>query len=313
MDDILKNLRVVADQLESNSMFKEAKMVDRVIRKVAARNTIDIDARVNGSNMQRTQEMIGTYTRRIGDVQKLMANRSNPASLQKLKDIASHTDIAPDSANDYEGVLSLLESGLQKYKNHLTQLTTGGQAQKPPTGDTISIERLPETPASEPSAPSVSQAPAQPEVQTQPQAPAQQPAPVQKQQPAPVEEQTEGQGEGEEQDKGDVDDASIKEISGRYGIPYRLLKAMVDYKGINAFLPETVQVMGDAKKYGPKQNLDKGAKYLSDMYKQFKTWPMAVGAFQAGPESVARYGNKVPPFATNYVNTIMNNAGMAQA
>ena len=46
----------------------------------------------------------------------------------------------------------------------------------------------------------------------------------------------------------------------------------------------------------PAQNLEGGARYLRQMYKRFGDWRLALAAYNAGPETVARYGD-VPPYA----------------
>ncbi len=39
----------------------------------------------------------------------------------------------------------------------------------------------------------------------------------------------------------------------------------------------------------------KAARYLSMMYKRFGNWRLALAAYNAGPEAVAKYGG-VPPY-----------------
>lgn len=54
---------------------------------------------------------------------------------------------------------------------------------------------------------------------------------------------------------------------------------------------ESNQILGNAA-----LQLDIGARYLSDMYKQFKDWKLALAAYNAGPGNVQKYGG-IPPFA----------------
>lgn len=55
----------------------------------------------------------------------------------------------------------------------------------------------------------------------------------------------------------------------------------------------------------PEQNLEGGARYLAAQYRRFNSWRLALAAYNAGPEAVAKYGG-VPPFkeTQNYVRVI---------
>jgi len=74
---------------------------------------------------------------------------------------------------------------------------------------------------------------------------------------------------------------------------------------------------GTAKELGvdmndPYQNIEGGMRYLSQQYERFGTWPLALAAYNAGPNAVEKYGG-IPPFEETelYVPTILNRAGMA--
>jgi soluble lytic murein transglycosylase-like protein len=55
----------------------------------------------------------------------------------------------------------------------------------------------------------------------------------------------------------------------------------------------------------PRQNLDGGAKYLRQQYDTFRSWPLALAAYNAGPKAVEKY-NGIPPYkeTQNYVKVI---------
>ncbi|PCH68264.1 MAG: transglycosylase [Rhodobacteraceae bacterium] len=55
----------------------------------------------------------------------------------------------------------------------------------------------------------------------------------------------------------------------------------------------------------PYENLDGGAKYLAKQFKKFRSWQLALAAYNAGPKAVKKYGG-IPPYeeTRNYVKTI---------
>ena len=56
----------------------------------------------------------------------------------------------------------------------------------------------------------------------------------------------------------------------------------------------------------PKQNVNGGARYLAEQYRRFGSWELALAAYNAGPEAVARHDG-IPPFkeTQNYVKAIL--------
>ena len=56
----------------------------------------------------------------------------------------------------------------------------------------------------------------------------------------------------------------------------------------------------------PRQNLDGGARYLAEQYREFGSWRLALAAYNAGPEAVRKH-NGVPPYreTRNYVRIIL--------
>lgn len=84
-------------------------------------------------------------------------------------------------------------------------------------------------------------------------------------------------------------------------------KAAVSVKGavgLAQLMPGTAAHLGvDAS--DPYENLDGGARYLARQYRDFGSWPLALAAYNAGPDVVKRYGG-IPPYAEtqDYVKTI---------
>lgn len=64
--------------------------------------------------------------------------------------------------------------------------------------------------------------------------------------------------------------------------------------GLGQLMPETARVLG-VDPHDPVQNLHGSARYLLTQLKRFGRPDLALAAYNAGPEAVARYGG-VPPF-----------------
>ncbi|MCG6884219.1 MAG: lytic transglycosylase domain-containing protein [Silicimonas sp.] len=58
--------------------------------------------------------------------------------------------------------------------------------------------------------------------------------------------------------------------------------------------------------HDPHQNLDGGARYLAEQYRVFRSWRLALAAYNAGPAAVEKY-NGVPPYkeTRGYVRAIL--------
>ena len=77
--------------------------------------------------------------------------------------------------------------------------------------------------------------------------------------------------------------------------------------GLAQLMPGTARMLGVAID-DPKQNLEGGARYLRMMHDRFGSWRLALAAYNAGPEAVARHGD-IPPYAETvaYVKAILGN------
>lgn len=75
--------------------------------------------------------------------------------------------------------------------------------------------------------------------------------------------------------------------------------------GLAQLMPFTASELG-VNPHDPKQNLEGGARYLMQQYRRFGDWRLALAAYNAGPEAVARYRG-IPPYAEtqNYVRAIL--------
>ncbi|MBV1866814.1 MAG: lytic transglycosylase domain-containing protein [Marinosulfonomonas sp.] len=75
--------------------------------------------------------------------------------------------------------------------------------------------------------------------------------------------------------------------------------------GLAQLMPQTAKVLRvDA--HDPQQNLEGGARYLRQMYDRFGSWRLALAAYNAGPEAVAKYSG-IPPYSETqkYVRAIL--------
>jgi hypothetical protein len=114
----------------------------------------------------------------------------------------------------------------------------------------------------------------------------------------------------------------IDKAAGEYGLDADLLDALVQTEsnydpgavsskraiGLTQLMPDTAKSLGVSDPFNPEANLRGGAKYLSQMLKQFNgDVSKALAAYNAGPGTVTRYGG-IPPYkeTQNYVNKIMS-------
>jgi len=105
----------------------------------------------------------------------------------------------------------------------------------------------------------------------------------------------------------------------KYGVPVDLFNRLVQQEsgwnpraksrvgayGLAQLMPGTARALG-VNPRDPRQNLEGGARYLAKMHRKFGTWRLALAAYNAGPEAVAKYKG-VPPYkeTRNYVRKIM--------
>ena len=75
--------------------------------------------------------------------------------------------------------------------------------------------------------------------------------------------------------------------------------------GLAQIMPYTAAHLG-INPHDPKENLEGGARYLSQQYRRFGNWRLALAAYNAGPEAVEQY-HGVPPYAETqqYVKAIL--------
>lgn len=113
--------------------------------------------------------------------------------------------------------------------------------------------------------------------------------------------------------------AMARDAARRHGIPEDLFLRLVQQEsgwnsrarspkgayGLAQLMPATARYLRVDPK-DPRQNLEGGARYLAEQYRRFRSWRLALAAYNAGPHRVEQYGG-VPPFreTQNYVRIIL--------
>jgi len=107
-------------------------------------------------------------------------------------------------------------------------------------------------------------------------------------------------------------EALIQKYARIYGVDPSLVKAVMRHEsgfnpqatspkgaqGLMQLMPGTAALMGVQNAYDPEQNIAGGVGYLRHCLDRFQHNPaLAVAAYNAGPERVAKAGNTVPPIA----------------
>lgn len=119
-------------------------------------------------------------------------------------------------------------------------------------------------------------------------------------------------------------DQIFEEAADRFGISSKLLKAVAKAEsnfnpkavshagamGVMQLMPGTAKNLGVTDPYDARQNIMGGAKYLKENLDRFGDVRLALAAYNAGPNSVQKYGG-VPPYSEtqNYVKKIMADLG----
>lgn len=75
--------------------------------------------------------------------------------------------------------------------------------------------------------------------------------------------------------------------------------------GLAQLMPGTARYLR-VNPHDPLQNLDGGARYLAEQYRKFRSWRLALAAYNAGPAAVEKH-NGIPPYkeTQGYVRAIM--------
>lgn len=113
----------------------------------------------------------------------------------------------------------------------------------------------------------------------------------------------------------------IEEQSRLHGLDPKLVKALIRVEssfdprakskkgamGLMQLMPATARDLGVTDAFDPQQNVRGGVTYLRRMIDRFGRMELALAAYNAGPEAVARYGG-IPPYreTRQYVDRVLS-------
>lgn len=114
----------------------------------------------------------------------------------------------------------------------------------------------------------------------------------------------------------------IKDASARYGVPERLVHAVIRVEsafnpravsvkgaqGLMQLMPETALMLGVRNSFDPQQNIDGGVRHLRGLIDRFgNDLPLALAAYNAGEKAVINYRG-IPPFpeTRDYVTRVLH-------
>jgi len=106
----------------------------------------------------------------------------------------------------------------------------------------------------------------------------------------------------------------------KYGIPKKLFRALVKAEsnfnpnavskkgalGLCQLMPQTAKKLNVKNPFDPDENLDAGARLLKRLYLKYRSWKLALAAYNAGEDAVERFRG-VPPYkeTRTYVSKIL--------
>jgi soluble lytic murein transglycosylase-like protein len=114
----------------------------------------------------------------------------------------------------------------------------------------------------------------------------------------------------------------VKAAAARYAVDEELIASVIaaesnfdpkaiskkNARGLMQLLPETAARFGVKDIFDPRENVDAGTHYLSELLKQYNNdLALALAAYNAGPERVTQFG-RIPPYTEtmSYVRRVKN-------
>ncbi|MBI4777992.1 lytic transglycosylase domain-containing protein [Candidatus Desantisbacteria bacterium] len=113
----------------------------------------------------------------------------------------------------------------------------------------------------------------------------------------------------------------INSVSQKYGIDVKLIESIIKAEsnfnpaavspagacGLMQLMPQTARTVGVKNIFSPEENIEGGTKYLKDLLDKFnQNLPLALAAYNAGPETVKKAGGIPSIIETqNYVARVL--------
>ncbi|WP_045224168.1 lytic transglycosylase domain-containing protein [Methyloterricola oryzae] len=114
----------------------------------------------------------------------------------------------------------------------------------------------------------------------------------------------------------------IEETADRYDLDPALLHAVIRAEsaynpgavsnkgaaGLMQLMPATAERFGVRDRFDPAENIEGGARYLSELLDMFSDVRLAVAAYNSGENTVKKFGYQIPPIAEtqDYVAKVLN-------
>jgi soluble lytic murein transglycosylase-like protein len=109
----------------------------------------------------------------------------------------------------------------------------------------------------------------------------------------------------------------VRDAALRYQVPQRLIESVIaqesagDFRavshagaeGLMQLMPATAAELRVVCSFDPRENVLGGTRYLRQMYDRFGSWPLALSAYNAGPQRVER--GRIPNETRRYVERVL--------
>jgi soluble lytic murein transglycosylase len=115
-------------------------------------------------------------------------------------------------------------------------------------------------------------------------------------------------------------DPMVERVGLEHGVPPALVKAVIHAEsafnaravshkgamGLMQLMPATAKSLGVQQPFNSEQNVEGGTRYLRELRERYGSWTLALAAYNAGPEAVAKHRG-IPPYreTQKYVRRVL--------